>query len=136
MRGPKDSPAVSVNAKVVNGDKYDGETLPTWIGTIRGKPEVLDISAVLVRGAGNGPTKRSLRLAVVNRSRDKSYNCPVRIAFESSPKEVEVHEVWREDVNAVNGFDRENMDVKTWTERWDGRWSFKEHSFTLLVLDL
>lgn len=135
MRGEK---AVSVNAKVVNGDRYDGETLPTWIGTIRGKPEVLDISAVLCQ-AGNGPTGRSIRIAVVNRSRDKSYNVPVRLAFETPPKQVEVHEVWHEDVNARNGFGEgleDNVGVRTTTEKWDSRWTFKEHSFTLLVLDL
>lgn len=131
MRGDN---AVAVTAKVVNGDKYDGETLPTWISTIRGAPEVLDVSAVLCDVSG----KKSLRLAVVNRSRDKAYMVPIRIAFENACKEVEVHEVWHADVNARNGWGEQfesNVAVRTWSESWQGKWQFKEHSFTLLVLD-
>lgn len=140
MRGDD---AFAVSAKVVNGDRFTGETLPTWIGTVRGAPEVLDVSAVVCRGGnGNGADaeKRSLRIAVVNRSRDKAYDVPLRIAFEtlSANTQVQIHEVWHEDVNARNGWgnDENNVATKTWTEAWKGRWSFKEHSFTLLVLDL
>lgn len=136
MRGDD---AFVVTAKVVNGDRFSGETLPTWIGTTRGAPEVLDVSAVLC-GGSQPNTRRSLRIAVVNRSRDKAYELPLRIAFESIPldSKVQVHEVWHEDVNARNGWgdDENKVAVKTWAEPWNGRWKFKEHSFTMLVLDL
>ncbi|KAF8317909.1 glycoside hydrolase [Clavulina sp. PMI_390] len=136
MRGPG---AQAVSAIVANGPKFEGETLPTWIGTVRGPPQVLDISAVVV--PAHGQSKRSLRLAVVNRSRDKNFDdVPIRIAFEmiSANTAVEAHEVWNADVNARNGFDKDehNVVTRSWTEPWAGHWSFKAHSFTLLVLDL
>ncbi|OBZ67595.1 putative alpha-L-arabinofuranosidase C [Grifola frondosa] len=46
---------------------------------------------------------RSLRVAVVNRSELCSYQVPVRIAFERAAAEVEVHELWHENVCARNG---------------------------------
>lgn len=134
MRGED---AVSVTAKVVNGDRFTGETLPTWISTVRGPPEVLDVSAVVCR---SGNVNRSLRISVVNRSRDKAYDIPIRIAFEEirADHQVQVHEVWHEDINARNGWckDENNVSVKTWTDRWNGRWQFKEHSFTMLIVEL
>ena len=64
----------------------------------------------------------------------------MRVAFEDDSlkgKEVEVHELWHEDVKARNDWGKENeVSVKTRKEEWNGRWTFREHSFTLLVLEL
>lgn len=132
MRGKN---AVAVTAKVVNGDKFVGETLPTWISTVRGPPEILDVSAVVCDDEDNG---RSLRVAVVNRSPDKRYHIPVRIAFQTKLKTVEVHEVWHKDANARNGWgaDENKVTVNTWTQPWMGGWDFKPHSFVLLIIKL
>ena len=82
---------------------------------------------------------KSLRIAVVNRSETESFCVPVRVAFESADfegAELEVHELWHTDVNAKNGWGKESeVSIKTSRTCWDGRWTFKEHSFTLLVLD-
>lgn len=118
----------------VNSPTFDGETLPTWIGSLKGPPAVLDSSAV-VHQSENG--ERSIRVAVVNRSETESYTVALRIAFENVAEDVEVHELWHEDVKAKNGWGKENeVSVQTRTAKWDGRWTFRAHSFTLLVLRL
>ena len=115
--------------------KFAGETLPTWISSIRGHPNDLDASAVLFTDSTTAT--RSLRLAVVNRSETEAYDVPLRIAFEKIVGNVEVHELWHADVKARNGWGHEDeVSVKTRSEQWTGRWTFKEHSFTLLVLTL
>lgn len=113
---------------------FDGETLPEWIGQIKGKPRQLDSSAVLYTHPESG--KRSVRVAVVNRDENNAYTIPVRVAFAMLASEVEVHEVWHEDVKVRNGWDGEKVKIRTWKEKWDNKWTFKEHSFTLLVLDI
>ena len=119
---------LAISTHISNGPVFTGETLPTWIGTVRGEPAVLDVSAVLVG--------KSLRVAVVNRSRDTAYDVGLRIAFESA-KAMQVHEVWHEDVLARNGWgDEENVGVVSSKERWTGHHVFREHSFTLLVIEL
>lgn len=114
---------------------FAGETLPTWITDVKGQPSILDASAVLqVDGSG----KRSLRIAVINRSETESFRVPVRVAFEDANLQgtsVEVHELWHKDIHAKNCWDSENeVSVQTSQASWDGEWTFKEHSFTLLVL--
>ncbi len=102
---------------------------------MKGLPSDLDVSAVLHRDPDT--ELRSLRVAVVNRSETCSYDVPIRPAFEHVGAEVEVHELWHADVKARNGWGKENdVSVKTRTEQWGGRWTFREHSFTLLVLQL
>ena len=79
----------------VNSPTFVGETLPTWISTIKGAPSELDVSAVLHTDSASG--KRSLRIAVVNRSETQAFAIPVRVAFEDDSlkgKEVKVHELW------------------------------------------
>lgn len=128
MRG-----GVSIGLSLVS-PSFSGETLPEWIGTVKDKPKHLDASAVLYTDPQSG--KRSVRVAVVNRDEYNSYNVPVRVAFEQVFSEVEVHEMWHADVKVKNGWDGEKVNVRTWKEKWQGAWVFREHSFTLLVLDL
>lgn len=85
----------------VNSPAFEGETLPTWIGSLKGPPAVLDSSAV-VHQSENG--ERSIRIAVVNRSETESYTVALRIAFENVAEDVEVHELWHADVKAKNGW--------------------------------
>ncbi|KAI0318050.1 glycoside hydrolase [Amylostereum chailletii] len=115
--------------------RFTGETLPTWISSVRGPSSVLDASAVLVGS--------SLRLAIVNRSLDEAFDVPLRLAFKAvADKPLTVHEVWHPDAFARNGWGGDgelgpdNVVTKTWTEKWTGRYKFKAHSFTLLVFDL
>lgn len=121
----------------VDSPTFTGETLPTWISTIKGAPSELDVSAVLHKDSEG---KRSLRVAVVNRSEKESFTIPVRVGFVDSAlkgTEVEAHELWHEDVKARNDWGKENeVSVKTKREEWTGSWTFREHSFTLLVLEL
>ncbi|OCH86846.1 glycoside hydrolase [Obba rivulosa] len=117
---------------------YSGETLPQWISAIRGPPADLDVSAVVYTSESGA---RSLRIAMVNRSEHRSYQVPVRVAFEDSvgseTRQVQVHELWHQDIKAHNGWGREReVSVKTRTAPWSGTWTFREHSFTLLVLTL
>ncbi|KAI0716651.1 glycoside hydrolase [Earliella scabrosa] len=124
----------SVNLAVTS-PHFSGETLPGWISSVKGFPKDLDASAVLHTDPNT--KARSLRVAVVNRSETASYDVPLRVAFENVGAEVEVHELWHADVKARNGWGKENeVSVKTKTERWSGRWTFREHSFTLLILRL
>ena len=122
----------------VNSPTFAGETLPTWISTIKGAPSELDVSAVLRTNSSNG--KRSLRIAVVNRSETQAFTIPVRVAFEDDSlkgREVEVHELWHRDVKARNDWGKEDeVSVKTRKEEWSGKWTFREHAFTLLVVEL
>lgn len=121
----------------LNSPIFEGETLPTWIGALRGPPAILDASAV-VHQSEKG--ERSIRLAVVNRSETESYTVALRIAFENvvaDGADIEVHELWHEDVKARNGWGKENeVSVQTRTAKWNGSWTFREHSFTLLILRL
>lgn len=129
MRG-----GTSVNVSVTSS-KFVGETLPRWISTIKGPPNNLDVSAVL--HSDPDAKSRSLRLAVVNRSETQSYDVPLRLAFERAGTKAQVHELWHPDVKARNGWGQENeVAVKTRTEHWNGRWTFREHSVTLLVIQL
>jgi alpha-L-arabinofuranosidase len=123
-----------VSVKIqVDSPTFSGETLPKWIAHIKGHPKDLDASAVLCSTAG----KKSLRVAVVNRNERESYEVPLRVAFETIAAEVEVHELWHEDVKARNGWGKEDeVSVKTRKEKWEGKWIFREHSFTLLILEL
>lgn len=119
----------------LSSPKFTGETLPLWISDIKGQPSILDASAVLqVSETG----ERSLRVAVVNRSQSESFRVPIRIAFEGvrfGSGTVEAHELWHQDVRAKNGWGKEaEVSVQTRKVNWDGEWTFKEHSFTLLVL--
>lgn len=119
----------------LSSPKFTGETLPKWISDIKGQPSVLDASAVLhVSDSG----QRSLRVAVVNRSEKESFRVPIRIAFEERSFEgadAHIYELYHEDVHVKNGWGRENeVSVKERHAQWDGGWTFKEHSFTLLVL--
>ena len=119
----------------VTSPKFGGETLPTWISGVKGLPSDLDASAVLFTDTVTGI--RSLRIAVVNRSEKEAYEVPLRIAFEKVTDEIEVHELWHADVKARNGWGHENeVCVKSQTEKWTGGRVFREHSFTLLVLNL
>ena len=125
---------VSVNLSVAS-PAFAGETLPSWISSVKGLPKDLDVSAVLHTDPGN--KARSVRIAVVNRSEKESYDVPLRVAFESVGEEVEVHELWHADVRARNGWGKEDeVSVKMRSEKWHGRWTFREHSFTLRVLGL
>lgn len=122
----RDGSAVRVS---IQSPTFSGETLPAWIGPVQGAPRDLDASAVLVG--------RSLRLAVVNRAETRAYDVPLRIAFEKVKGQVEVHELWHQDVTARNGWGKENeVSVNTRKAEWKGRWTFREHSFTLFVFDL
>ena len=125
---------ISVNLSVAS-PRFSRETLPQWISSVKGLPSTLDASAVLY---SDPDTKaRSLRVAVVNRSEIQSYDVPIRVAFETIGSEVEAHELWHADVRARNGWGTEDeVSVKTRTEQWTGRWKFREHSFTLLILNL
>jgi hypothetical protein len=118
---------------------YSGETLPTWIINACGPTSVLDASAVL---CADGSDSKSLRLAVVNRSMDTTYeHVPIRIAFRNvAQTPVQVREIWHENAFAKNGWGTEgeptedNVTVKTWTEEWTGAYTFKPHSFTLFII--
>ncbi|KDQ49679.1 glycoside hydrolase family 51 protein [Jaapia argillacea MUCL 33604] len=117
----------------VDSPVFEGETLPTWISTIKGKPKLLDVSATL--------HPKALCVAVVNRSEDTTYtDVPLRIASWDAERvkvgRVEAHEIWHEDVKARNGWEsKEEVAVKSSTEEWKGSWTFKKHSFTLLVIE-
>jgi alpha-L-arabinofuranosidase len=129
MRG-----GVSVRV-ALSSPKFEGETLPTWISDIKGQPSVLDASAVLhVSESG----EESLRIAVVNRSELDTYRVPIHVAFIGDRLQgglVEVHELWHEDVGAKNGWGKENeVAVRTSQAKWSGEWTFREHSFTLLII--
>lgn len=115
----------------IDSPVFTGETLPAWISSIKGPPRHLDVSAVLHGGT-------SLRIAVVNRSEGQSYTVPLRIAFANPPegKEVEVHELWHPDVKVRNGWGKDEVTVRSSKSSWKSDWTFKEHSFTLLVLDI
>lgn len=119
----------------VQSPTFSGETLPEWISSIKGHPKDLDVSAVLAT-----TPKRSLRISVINRNEKRAYqDVPIRIAFEDDlvGRDVEVHELWHEDIKAQNGWGHEDeVSVKTRRARWEGKWTFMEHSFTLFVLDL
>lgn len=118
----------------VSSPTFSGETLPGWISGIRGLPSQLDVSAVLQE-----TVKRRLCVAVVNRAEKEAFaDVPVRIAFENTKEvDVEVHELWHEDLRAVNGWDDpENVKVVNRKDQWTEKWTFKAHSFTLLVIDL
>ena len=128
----RDGTSVQVSA---SSPKFEGETLPTWISKIKGFPDVLDVSAVL----RTDPTTkvRSLRVAVLNRSETETYDVPLRVAFERVASDVEVYELWHADVRARNGWEHEDeVSVKARREKWQGWWTFRAHSFTLLMLDL
>lgn len=128
MRG-----GTSVNLAVAS-PVYAGETLPQWISTVKGAPKDLDASAVVY--VDPDTKARSLRVAVVNRSERESYDVALRVAFERIGDDVEVHELWHADVKARNGWGKENeVSVKRRKEKWGGHWTFREHSFTLLVLN-
>ncbi|KAI0325331.1 glycoside hydrolase [Cubamyces sp. BRFM 1775] len=125
---------ISVRVTLVS-PTFAGETLPQWISSIKGQPKDLDASAVVYVDTQTGA--RTLRVAVVNRNESESYSVPVRVAFECVGAEVEVHELWHADVRARNGWGQEDtVSVKTRREKWEGRWQFREHSFTLLIISL
>jgi alpha-L-arabinofuranosidase len=115
---------------------YSGETLPQWLGVVAGPRRELDASASLVTLDGG---RRSLRLAVVNRGETTDYaNVPIRVlgVDGAEVEEVEVHELWHQDVKVRNTWEQpEVVTVQTRREKWTGHWTFRAHSFTLLVID-
>ncbi|TCD60771.1 hypothetical protein EIP91_009540 [Steccherinum ochraceum] len=108
---------------------FAGETLPTWISTVKGLSAHLDVSAVLHANPDR------VCIAVVNRAeKDAFVAVPVRIGhgFDVDETEVEVHEMWHADVKAVNGWDDpDKVKVASRREKWTGQRTFREHSLTL-----
>ena len=122
----------------VSSPKFTGETLPSWIPNLKGHPSHLDVSAVIHDGSNDKKAKR-LSLAVINRAeRDAFVDVPVRVAFDQGcATTADVYELWDEDVKAVNRWeDPDRVRVHHRRERWGGKWTFKEHSFTLLIIEL
>jgi alpha-L-arabinofuranosidase len=117
---------------VLSSGAFSGETLPQWVGPVAGPRRELDVSAVVVDG-------RSVRIAIVNRSESREYtDVPLRIlGVDDTVKEVESHEMWDKDLKARNTWEEPNrVQVHTRRSQWEGKWTFRPHSFTLLVLDL
>jgi alpha-N-arabinofuranosidase len=93
-----------VRTAVSGAGRYSGETLPRWIGVVSDATlEVLDVSAVLHPAIAGSPN-RKLVLAVVSRSETDDIFAEISVAFGSvAPEsEAEVHEIWEQDVKAVN----------------------------------
>jgi alpha-N-arabinofuranosidase len=62
---------------------------------------------------------------------------PVRVAFARLGAQVAVHELWHDDVQAKNSWARpDEVAVASRTEEWTGAFTFRAHSFVMLVFDL
>jgi alpha-N-arabinofuranosidase len=102
--------------------EYEGATEPAWIrGTVA--TPWLDVSA----GIGDDGWAT---LAVVNMHRSQAFVATI----EGIPKgsEMEVHTVTGPNFDAVNTFDKEDVQVKTTREKSVGSFEFLKHSLTLL----
>jgi alpha-N-arabinofuranosidase len=140
----------AVRTAVSGAGSYSGETLPRWIGAVSDATlEVIDVAAVLHPSIAGSPS-RKLVLAVVNRSESDDIFAEVRVAFGfiAPDSEAQVHEIWDEDVKAVNDWKdlehggRERVHTKTTKEKlqagkkggFERVW--KRHSIGVVVLDV
>jgi alpha-N-arabinofuranosidase len=134
--------AVRAVVRGAGARRFEGETLPTWIGEASHAPlHRLDVSAVL-------HSRGRLVVAVVNRAEGEDVRAEVRVAFARVAREAEVHEIWDADVRAVNDWadladgGRERVRTRVTRETLEeGRHGgvvrvWKAHSVALVVLQV
>ncbi|KAF8589969.1 glycoside hydrolase family 51 protein [Ramaria rubella] len=127
----------------VLSSSYTGPTVPSFVQSLTAHTspptrltKLIDASAVLA------PHGTHVRLALLNRSATQSFDIPVRFADGAhGPRvehgcEVEIHEVWHNDLKAGNSFEDEKVRTRTRKEVFTGTYHLKANSFQIIIFPL
>ncbi|KAK8850310.1 hypothetical protein IAR55_004227 [Kwoniella newhampshirensis] len=121
-------------------DVYEGPSFPVYIQQGSYKPSYIDTVAVLVKT----PNGLSIRLSVLNRHPEADWKAVVKIhGFKL--KHVEIHEIYSDDLAAVNTWDKPDtitpkvtkLNDTEWADSIEDQdnWTVKKHSWSFLIFD-
>ncbi|CAO1636537.1 unnamed protein product [Parajaminaea phylloscopi] len=126
------------NGRLLNtgftSEVYQGPTYPTWIKHIV-PPSYIDIVGMIVEG-----DKKSIRISILNRhpTADWEANLSFEDGDDFTPRTVELHEVYSDDLLAKNTFENKDVvkpTVKTLSPKEASKIVVKKHSFVFLIID-
>ncbi|OCF54383.1 alpha-N-arabinofuranosidase [Kwoniella mangroviensis CBS 10435] len=119
-------------------DVYTGPTYPVYIQQGAYKPPYIDSVAVMVK-TSNGC---SIRLSILNRHPTADWQ--VKIGFSGfNIEKVQLHEIYNDDLAAVNTFETpnavvpavSNLNDKEWQSKHGQNFAVKKHSWVFLIFD-
>lgn len=127
----------SLSSVVLGSPSYTGITVPPFVQKLDAHTpaqasltKLIDVSAVLAPPGPSSPNRRAeIRVAILNRSATESFDVPIRFAHVELEGEIEVHEVYHEDLKAANTFESEQVKTATRREPFSGSYRLKAHSF-------
>ncbi|KIO29600.1 hypothetical protein M407DRAFT_21335 [Tulasnella calospora MUT 4182] len=140
MRRAIDSPSLSLDVHV-DSPSYAGETLPTWIGGLRGdrshirtpRCKWIDTSAVFISSSEGAKI-------VVNRHLMAGANVDINLMGYTGGREYAIYSIYHPSIDATNTFENPNVVTVNETRcNWEKakdkiRVVVKEHSFVKLVM--
>ncbi|KAJ3560185.1 hypothetical protein NP233_g11003 [Leucocoprinus birnbaumii] len=139
MRGSSLDVYVTTPADNKPSTIYNGPTVPKFVQDLtpdtpdsKKLTKFVDVSAVL---ATNGSGTREIRIAIVNKHEAEEYQVPIVLGREVNlaGQEIDVYEVWNEDLKATNWFGKETVKTEKRKEKFTGVYRLKKHSFQILV---
>lgn len=116
----------------VTSPSYTGVTVPAFVQKLEAHgPSPSSLTKLVDASAVLSPDGKEIRVALLNRSSDQSFDVPIAFFDTTSVKgEIMVHEVWDTDLRAANSFEAgERVKTVTRTEPWHGSYALKKHSF-------
>ncbi|KAK4687585.1 alpha-L-arabinofuranosidase, partial [Tremellales sp. Uapishka_1] len=119
-------------------DVYEGPTYPVYIQQGHYRPSYIDSVAMLLKDGQGG----SIRLSILNRHPSAKWNAEVGFSgFDIT--EVEVHELYSDDLLAVNTFASPDVvlpsvtkfSAKEWEDKGAQGWTIRKHSWTFFIFN-
>ncbi|OXG41202.1 alpha-N-arabinofuranosidase [Cryptococcus neoformans] len=115
-------------------DVYTGPTFPVYIQQGNYKPSYVDSVAILVETEKGA----SIRVSVLNRHPEVDWSS--KIGFSGFEVEsIEVHEIYSDDLAAVNTFENSDTIIPKITKKnakeWDGDVLVKKHSWSFFIFN-
>ncbi|KAF5346825.1 hypothetical protein D9756_010564 [Leucocoprinus leucothites] len=127
---------------------YTGPTVPKFVQDLtphtpdsKKLTKFVDVSAVLATTpstTSGGPGGREIRIAILNKHEAEEYDIPIVFGREVElvGQEIDVYEVWHENLKATNWFGEEKVKTVKRKEKFEGVYRLKKHSFQILVFTI
>ncbi|TYJ51988.1 hypothetical protein B9479_007413 [Cryptococcus floricola] len=119
-------------------DVYIGPTYPVYIQQTNIKPSYIDSVAIIVSSEDDSEKNASIRLSVLNRHPEADWSS--KVAFTGFDIEkVEIHEIYSDDLAAINSFDDPNSILPSIVQMsgkdWDGNVVVRKHSWSFFIFN-
>ncbi|OCF32811.1 alpha-N-arabinofuranosidase [Kwoniella heveanensis BCC8398] len=119
-------------------DVYTGPTVPIYIQQALYKPSYIDSAAVYV----NTDSGASIRFSILNRHPEVDWTTEIDF-YGFDVKNVEIHEIYSDDLLAVNTFEKPEtviptvtkLSAKEWAEKSKNGLTVREHSWVFIIFD-